>query len=441
MSRHILVCAYGFPPLAGPTEYRWLRFVCHLALHGWLVDVLTIRPERRLDYYDEVLLRLVPGSVRVFRVNPGLYEKLVIGPRHHRLRHQRSVLAAGESKLEPTLWDRFRHGLHRLDQTLGALKIPDETFEWIPFAVWRAMRLLRANDYDIIVSSSTPFSSHLVGLAVKKLAKVPWVGDLSDPFAFSPTRRLPTWRQTIDRWLEKVCLSEMDTVVMPVEEMRRAYVQQYKTLDPDKVYVIPYGFAEELYASVHPERSAEFCLVYTGGFYQTIRDPTNFFEALRQVRDLPIEVVLAGSLDLGYQEFLQRSGLSDMVKYIGFQSRERVAALQKGATVLMLLGNKGSLQLPGKIFDYIAASRPILMIKNDEHDLAANLVSRNRLGLVVENKPDSIAKGIRRLFALFSAGKLEPTFELGHAHEFSWSAQACKLQQLLEQVACVRGAF
>jgi len=321
--------------------------------------------------------------------------------------------------------------LSKVNRALDLFRIPDRTVEWVPFAVRRAAQLLQKRQYDIVVSSSNPLSSHLVGLFVKKRFHLPWVGDISDPYAFSPMFSWPVWRRRVDREIELAYLSAMDAIIMPIQEMIRSYLKRYPSLCPDKVHLIPYGFAEELYESAQPEPSPRFRLVYTGVFYPSIRDPSEFFRALVELRGLQMEVLIAGHLQLEYQKAITLAGLSDMVQHIGFQTREKVVTLQTGATALLLLGNRGGVQLPGKIYDYLAARRPIFMIKNDRWDVAANMVQRMKRGLVVENDPKSIAAGLRQLYALWQADRLDAQFDLGPADEFSWGAQCRKVENLL----------
>ena len=427
----VLIVARGFPPLAGPTEYRWLRFVRHLATHGWRVDILTVRPVPRSHYYDEKLLDLIPASVTVHRVYPGPYERLIIPGQMRTLAEMQKRIAAGQSADSLTLRERIRRALGNVDRALAPLKIPDDTFDWVPFAIAKAARLLAVKHYDVLVSSSCPFSSHMVGWWLKRRYGLPWVGDFSDPYVFGPFVRRPSWRLALDRRLEQAWLDSMDAVVFPVHEMVDGYLSYYPSLDRSKVHLIPYGYAEELYESVQPEQAEGFCIVHTGWFYADIRDPTNFFAALQRLRDLPIRVVHAGGLAPHFQEHLVQSDLLAVVQNLGFVSKTRVAALQMGATVAMLIGKRGGYQLPGKLFDYIAARRPILMIKNDQHDISANMVARLSRGLVVENEPDAIAAGIRQLYAWWQEGTLDGHFDLSQSDDYSWAAQCDKMARVL----------
>lgn len=434
-----LVAAYGFPPLAGPTEYRWLRFVCHLAEAGWEIDVLTTRPLSWYPWYDQGLLDLIPCRVNVIRAFPGIYQSSVVRRRWERVQARKlrgpDLVGTLTEGRDTDYRDRMARLLGRLDIRLSvAWKIPDEAIGWVPYALWEARRLVRAHRYSVVASSSTPFSSHLVGWAASRWASVPWVGDLSDPYALSPIGQRPRWRRSLDRLIEQACLTNMEAVVVPTERMKLDYLYYYPRLDLEKVHVIPYGFAEELFTSVQPERSPKFRVVHTGHFYPDIRDPRPFFDALTQVRDLEsLEVLLVGDLPDQYLRYLAQAGLTEVVHHIGFQPRERVTALQMGAAILMLLGNRGGVQLPGKVFDYIASRRPILMIKNDVDDLAADIIRSAGNGVIVYNRPDQIAAALRDLYAVWQQRKLDERFNLVNVTEYSWTSRARAMEDLLRK--------
>ena len=428
--RRLLVCAFGFPPIGGPTEFRWLQFCRFLSEFGWDIDVVTVAELPRLGRYDPRLLEQLPSQIRVHRVFPG--------PVHHGRFYATTGLVAGltaGTTAKRTWRWNLKAAISRLDSRLDILKIPDRTVEWVPFAVRRVNSLLQQRHFDILVTSSAPFSSHLVGLLAQR-KHLSWVGDVSDPLSFAPGRETyPQWRNQVDARLEQLCLERMNLFIVPTEEIREAYLYHFPRLKGSRIELVPYGYAEEDYISSVPEQPSDFCLVHTGAFYPDIRNPQAFFDALTFLRDLPIRVILVGVVAPQFKTYVENQGLSSKVEYAGFCERKQVVVLQKQATMLILLGNKGGLQLPGKLFEYIAAKRPVLMIRNDPHDIAAQIVSDIQRGVVADNEADQIANAIRMCYEWWKAGNLESQFSLGPRPEFSWRAQAQKFSIALESAA------
>jgi hypothetical protein len=205
-------------------------------------------------------------------------------------------------------------------------------------------------------------------------------------------------------------------------------------LQPDKVCVVPSGYAPEEYAKILPVTSARFRLVYTGIFYYDIRSPQPFFDALTHLRDLDIEVVITGPADAQLRETVRTAGLHN-VRILGNIPKAQVIALQKGCSLLLLIGFAHALQLPLKTFEYLGANRPILCIRNGENDLVVGLVEPLRRGIVVDNRPECIATAIRAAYDLWKRGQLDAQFDLGELEEFSWSHAGAKLHSALSRIS------
>src|SRR5207253_6965553 len=158
---------------------------------------------------DDDLLAQIPQDVRVVRT--------------------RSL----ESKPAPPLsraqreQPRPRATKSALRSNIGHLKrFPDAHLGWLPFALAAARR----QEYDVAYSSSGPFTSHLVGLILKRLQKRPWVAELRDGWyrwnrAIFPD--YPAWRDRLERRLEDAALRSADNIVLVTDRMAAAFRAQY----------------------------------------------------------------------------------------------------------------------------------------------------------------------------------------------------------------------
>jgi len=430
----LLLVARRFAPHSDPTAYRWLRFVTALTKRGWQVEVLTVVAQLVEHYVDARLLEEIPASVLVHRVDPGPIEQRVWRAKARKGGAPR-VGDVGAPDTTPRRGPRAlaREFVRRAYEALTPMVSPDPTVEWLPWAVPAGRRLLRERRFDLVASSSSPFSSHAAARAIVRGTGVPWVGDFSDPLADNVFIRRPGWRRAIDRRLERDWLTTMDGVIVPVREMVELFRARYPGIDGGKLHVVPYGYPEELYETL-PARPLEgFTIVHTGVFYPGPRDPTPMFLALAKVKDLPLRVHHAGGMTPEYFRVLEREGVAGRFEHHGYLGRADVVALQKSATCLIAIGNRGGLQLPGKLLDYIGAKRPILMLKNDAHDIGADLVASTRTGLVVDNAPDAIAAGIRQLYGWWRDGSLDSRFSLGAGGEYAWAHQEARLIEVLER--------
>ncbi len=411
----MLLCSYEFPPLIGTRPMRWAHFVRILSARGWAIDVLTIAPSPGHPRYDPESVKLLSESIQIYRTHPGPL---------HRLAYRRRPSDASPGR------SAARRG--RLD-FLKALLVPDPAIEWLPFALHQGKHLLKANCYQLIVSSGYPFSCHLLGYSLKRRSRLPWVADSGDPWAFNPAWKLPNWRLRLDRRLEAHLLRSLDRLILTTEAAKEAYLAHYPFLRSEQIAVLPSCYEPAEFSEIAPESSNRFRLVYTGSFYAGVREPTALLAAMEQLNDLDFEVLLAGE-----SAPLPSSQLPKQIRFMGFLPRRRTLALQKGASMLFFLGNRSpypGAQLPAKLFEYVAAGRPILAIRYDAADYAAHLIEQWRRGWSVDNDPEVIAAAIRRAHDLWAEGKLEKSFELGPRSEFEWEQLGAQLDGILTALA------
>jgi hypothetical protein len=282
----------------------------------------------------------------------------------------------------------------------------------------------------VIVSSGYPFTGHVLGYLLKRVSNVKWLAEYGDPWAFNPGSRSGSCRRSLDTLLESTLLQKVDGVTVTTEATRLAYLQHYPFLRPDRIWTLQSGYSPAEYSRAPTVTSSRFRLVYTGIFNQGIRSPEQLFRALTQLTDLDIEFVHAGPVAAHCLETIRSLGL-DGTQSLGNVARSQALGLQKGASLLVLIGFQTPLLLPMKTLEYIGAKRPILCIRNCEHDIAADLTVRLRRGIVAQNTPGSIAAAIREAYNLWKCGRLDPKFHLDDLPEFTWSHAGATLHSIL----------
>jgi glycosyltransferase involved in cell wall biosynthesis len=296
--------------------------------------------------------------------------------------------------------------------------------------------LCRKNRYDALISVGYPYSSHVIAYFLRKHVKGPWIADYGDPWSFFP-HFLPPWRRTIDKRLEGYLLKRMDRIIVTTEETKEGYLSHFPFLDKEDVEVIPQGYSREQFSAVTPERPEGFRIVYTGIFYGKIREPFTFFSAISELKEIDLEVVIAGRVEDVYREFVAKMGIAGKVRFTGHIPHERSVALQKGATLLLLLGNLSRYQLPSKVYEYLASKRPILSVRYQEEDIASRMVEKYRRGLVIENDKERIKAAVRDLYSDWKQGKLEKRFNLEEVEEYSWDTIDVRFERVLKELCGV----
>lgn len=407
----ILMIAYPFPPYWGMSQ-RTAFFANNLARKDHQVDVLAANPSKNFHGYDEGLVDLISSDVHVHRT--------YAGPFHH-LRYgiKRILSKSGKQNkyLSPSIYSK-------IEKILSVLT----SLEWFPIGLLKGYRLCKKNKYDVLYCHGDPYIANVIACTLKKIFNTPLVIYIGDPRYFGIYSKY----KRVLKHLENVCLSNANRIVVNCPETLNGYLHYYPKISRGKYTVITDGFDENRFKEIVAEPGDKFRIVYTGTFYSSLREPLELIKAFARIGYDDVELVVAGEEAGEYQNSIEENRLAGKVKFLGYLTHDKVISLQKGATVLLLIGWAGGYQLPGKLFEYLAARRPIMVIRYDHADVAANMVARYKSGVVVNNDAEEIADAIEELYGLWKENMLDTSFSLNEKKEFTWENLSEELEDLFE---------
>ena len=203
------------------------------------------------------------------------------------------------------------------------------------------------------------------------------------------------------------------------------------------VRVISNGCDFDDFAGLEYVRGNRFRITHTGSFFGK-RDPRPFLEAFKQA-DLDAVARFVGDFRSTDREWAETLGLGDRLELVPYAPRGESLRLQRDSEALLLLvpdaGGRGKGVLSGKVYEYIAAGRPILAVVPPD-GAAAALVRETGAGVVVA--PDDV-EGIRAALvdmqARFANGGLD-SVELAKRDEdrLSRRARVEELAALVEEM-------
>jgi glycosyltransferase involved in cell wall biosynthesis len=178
-----------------------------------------------------------------------------------------------------------------------------------------------------------------------------------------------------------------------------------------------------------------FRITHAGSFFGK-RDPKPFLTALARVDGVVARFV--GDFRSSDREWAQ--GIADRMELIPYAPHRRSLELQRDSEALLLLipdaMGRGRGVLSGKVFEYLAAERPILALVPPD-GAAARLLHDTGAGVVVA--PDDIDGITRELTAMrdrWRAGELDGTgLSDEWRHRLSRRARVQELADLLERLA------
>ncbi|MBO4476278.1 MAG: glycosyltransferase [Bacteroidales bacterium] len=379
--KRVLVITYYWPPTAGSGVQRWLKFSKYLSRFGWECVIYTPENPDQLAR-DESLLTDIPPQLEVIkrpiREPYGIYRKLV----------KSSGKGAGVNQLNA----QKKSFIQRLAVFVRSnLFVPDPRAGWIRPSVRFLEGYLKDHPVDTVVTTGPPHSMHLIGLGLKRRTGVRWVADFRDAwteiFYFKHMKLLP-WTAARHRRMEKQVLDEADTVIS-VSPLERA---DFQSRTETRVLLLTNGYDEADFNSDAPALPSDRFTVVNTGLFSSDGNPLRLWDILAHkcVSDSnfkrQLRIRLAGKTDPEIFEALRVRGLSDNVDDLGYLPHYKTVAEQRGANVLLLLLRQEpeyAKALPGKLFEYLAARRPILGI-GQENSASATVLKETGAGVMYD---------------------------------------------------------
>jgi len=386
--------------MGGAEVQRVLRFVRLLPEFGWEPIVVTTKGGDHFTW-DETILETFPPQLRILRIK---------SIEHPGFTHRRELLSQGietwrKFQNSRIIVDRIRRRLEAFDRS--RLCFPDEKNWWALRASLSVKGLVRKYRPDVLWATGFPWSTLWLLEQAHKKTGIPAVGDIRDPWSWHPQG---FWSSERHRKLEQRIFTGVNHLVTATEGFKKEYLDLYPELD-GRIALIRNGYDEEDCQS--PKNIFNpICFNYIGSLTRgNIKDTRSrtlytFLKALRLLIDQNqpgisrIRVNVAGSGVENTKAIVGELGLQTQVNILGNLSQEKARKLRKESDVLLLVmgnGPKAETFVPLKVYEYLAANRPILAMLPDDSEAGEIIRGKNRGLICPINNVEGIAKGIRKI--------------------------------------------
>jgi len=432
-SKQVLVITYYFPPRPGVASLRLRGLAKYLPEFGWKPIILTPTLPGDPDTRFRVIQTPYPGDVTArwkrrlgLSADKGFQEQIGI-PR-----------ALRESKAS------FTGKVINLAKAI--LAYPDEQKGWYRFAVSAGDDLLKREHFDAMISSSVPVTCHRIAKALKEKYKIPWIADLRDLWTQGHRYPYGTLRRLFERRLEINTLSTVDVLVTVSEPL----AQKLRILHRDKpVITIPNGYdPDEVVKSA--QLTEEFTITYTGQLYQGKQDPTPLLRVIAglasegQIDLKAVKVRFYGGTPYWLEKEIKRYKLEEVVSLYPTVPRDVALQKQRESQILLLLNwddPNGVGIYTGKVFEYLAARRPILAI-GGPRGVVSELLEETGAGVHVSDQ-EGLKRTLMEYYEQFRMhgrvlyngreAKIAKYSHLEMAQRFAAVLDACVKQQIKRQ--------
>jgi len=365
----------------------------YLCLHGHDVLIVTSFVSAG-QTQDESLLSDIPSDATVLRYQSSSILLRLLGTNEY---GNGFVARATRKVLRPIV---------------AARVLPDLEILWTKDAKEKILADLSAWKPEVILSSSSPYSMHLLAAELSLVLHVPYVADFRDPWVrnhFAPpsaknlTRHMALEESVVN---SAACLT---VVSRPMVDLLR---QDHRGLLENKITCIPNGYDEADFLSYHPQRSSAFTILFAGSIYGPIRlDP--LVDAVRELKreladDRPVRLQIIGQSSSKATAVAQSLALVGVeVDIRGYQPHEELIRTYETANVLLVIIPKtrgSSLVYTGKIFEYLRTGKDILCLAGA--GVATDLVRETNTGLTADpDDPKAILVALQTLYRAWSVGQ------------------------------------
>lgn len=406
----VVVVAYYVPPAVGIAVNRMTGFLRHLSEFGW--DPLLIAPQSPHYHLGsaEEAERVLEGVDVVRVANPEVSRLFRRMTGHHDAPASegsvRELHAATPGAWGSRLRDLVRHWVY----------VPDARHLWIPAAGSTAVQALSSvrGRRVVLFSSAEPFSCHLAGRRAAMETGVPWVAEYRDPWSVAPPQfgRRPRLRQMIDTRLDAGVVSRADHIVVTSDRTCELFLDGFPSLRRDRISVVRNGWedGEEVGPPAGTDPARPLSLVYGG----TLLDPSwahpllDGVEAVLADEPDSVRVEVFGAREPWQEALASRRQTSASYLHLhGLVPGAELPSHLRGASALVALQPDALLYVPGKVYDYIGARRPVLTDLPRGSEAEGLIAAFGDLRSFAGSGADGVVNEVRRLLAEHRAGKLQ----------------------------------
>ncbi len=422
--KRALIITYYWPPAGGPGVQRWLKFATYFKEFG--IDPVVFVPDNpHYPLQDKSIVSEIPDGIEIIRFpikEPYGIAKIFSKKKTNQV-SSGIITNKKQSFVEKMLlWIR------------GNFFIPDARIGWVKPSVAFLNKYLSENKIDVVITSGPPHSLHLIGMELKEKMGVKWLADFRDPWTtihYHKSLQLNNSSKKKHLKLESKVLNNADLVVVTSSNTKL----EFEKITNNPIEVITNGYDKSEKLVIVPDES--FSLVHIGSLLSD-RNPEILWKVLSELvyedksfaKDFKIK--LAGVLSDDILSSINQAGLKQNCDVLGYVSHQQALQLQHNAQVLLLVEMdrpETKAIIPGKLFEYLAAERPIIALGPSGSDVQTIIKETNTGNYFGYSEEEILKNQITSYYKDFKQGKL--TIESQNISKYSRRELTAKMSELI----------
>ncbi len=403
MRKKVLIIAYYWPPAGGPGVQRWLKFIKYLPEFN-IEPIVYIPKNPNYPIVDDTLVDEIPENLTIIR--QPIVEPYKLASRISKGQSQTISKGIIPDKKKQSVMQRLMLFVR------GNFFIPDARKKWIKPSVNYLSTYIRDYDIDTIITTGPPHSLHLIGEQLKSRCNIKWIADFRDPWTtigYHKKLKLLPMAKKKHKFLESKVLNAADTIVVTSNNTK----QNFLSLTEKPIEVITNGYDYESVGKV--DLDTKFSLAHIGSLLSD-RNPEVLWKILEELVTTNkifasmLQLNFVGSVSKEVLRSIEEHNLSQYVNLIGYVPHTEAIKHQKKSQVLLLIeidSEETKCIIPGKLFEYMVSSRPILAIGPKGSDVYDILRATNTGNYFLYSDQDVIKEAVLDMFQAFRSGELK----------------------------------
>lgn len=373
--KRALIITYYWPPAGGPGVQRWLKFVKYLRDYN-IEPVVYIPENPSYPIIDDTFFSDIPKDIEILKVP--IKEPYKLAKKFSKKKTQQISSGLISNKKQSFIEKLLLY-------IRGNFFIPDARKAWVKPSVKFLKNYLVLNTVDIIITTGPPHSLHLIGLGLKKNLNIKWIADFRDPWtSIGYHNKLKLSKASKQKHLnmEAEVLNTADAIIVTSKTTKA----EFKTKTEKPIEVITNGY-DSLSEKNNLNLDTKFSLVHIGSLLSG-RNPVVLWEIISELCNENTDFAnnfslkFAGVVSGEVLQSIKEYSLDKYLDFKGYVSHTEAIKLQQTAQILLLLeidSSETRCIIPGKLFEYMLANRPILALGPEGSDIK-DIIDETNIG-------------------------------------------------------------
>ena len=340
-NKKILIISHQFLPFVSPRTTRWSLLIDELTKRGNEVTVLTgTDPEKIVKNYEILYFGNKQFSSNINKVRQDSQD-------------------SSNNFLKKFIYSILKKVYRFLFKTFSW---PDYAMFWA-FTIFKNRKSIK-NDFDIIISVSLPFTSHLCAYILKKRISAEWYMDIGDPFTLkinSPENNKIIYSY-FNKFFERKFYQNASKIIFTHNEVAELHKKKFK-IDQSKIVI---GYPIALLNKDIIKNSLSFNyentplkIGYFGAFTKSVREPNNYL--INIANSLGDNIKHVWYINEESKKYFSSIKDISFHQFLDILPRElALEVMVDKLHVLLSIGNFNKYQMPSKVVEYLSLGKPVL---------------------------------------------------------------------------------